>query len=72
MGRGTVEGCAGETGRGDTIVEGTLVVVAVVGVRDVDEAARCLRASGFRDVDRDETRCLRTRSAGIISEAGVQ
>ena len=43
IGRDTVEGCAGETGRGDTLLKGTSV--AVVG-----------RASGCWDVD--EARCL--------------
>lgn len=41
MEHGTVEGCVEDTGRGDTLVEGTLAVVMVgcaSGCRDVDEA----------------------------------
>ena len=55
MGRGTVEGCAGETGRGDTLMdsEGTSVV-AVLPV------GRASGASGCRDVDED--RCLRGKT----------
>lgn len=50
MGRGTVESCAEETGRGDTIVvEGTLVVVSKGSTKDC--------ASRSRDVD--VARCFR-------------
>ena len=50
MGRGIVEGCGGERGRGDTMVEGTLVMVLVVGVVCAFGASRCR--------DFDEARCL--------------